>query len=331
MLPNDKSQPIPRILMTGGAGFIGRTLANLLVAEGYRLTIPTRNRTRNRPLILMPGLDLVERDLSDDGELEELVRGHDAVINLVGILHSRPAGPGQPYGPDFRDAHVEFPKRLARAAARHRVRHMLHVSALGASITGRDELPSMYLRSKSDGERALRDFDDLPLTIFRPSVVFGPEDHFLNTFARLQRWAPVMLTGGSDAHFQPVYVLDVARAMHNTLFRGQHFGKTYELAGPETYTLRELIELAGRLTEHPRPVVGLPDALARVQAFLLERAPGGPLMTRDNLDSMRVANVSSDPFPPELGVTPHALTAVAPQWLAPRELRMGAFRRRAHR
>lgn len=327
MLPNDKTRPIPRILMTGGAGFIGRTLANLLVAKGYRVTIPTRNRTRNRPLILMPGLDLLEADLNDDATLERLVRGHSAVINLVGVLHSRP---GTPYGPEFRAAHVQFPARLARVVARHQVRHLVHVSALGASPEDADRLPSMYLRSKSDGERALLD-TDVPLTIFRPSIVFGPEDKFLNTFARIQRWVPVMVTGGTDARIQPVYVLDVAQAMRNVLFDSHHFGKTYELAGPETFTLRQLIELAGRLIDRARPVIGLPDALARVQAFLLEHAPGGPVMSRDNLDSMRVPNVSAQAFPPELGVTPHALTAVAPQWLAPRELRMGAFRRRAHR
>jgi NADH dehydrogenase len=167
-------------------------------------------------------------------------------------------------------------------------------------------------------------------TIMRPSVVFGPEDRFLNLFATLQKWLPIMAIGRPQALFQPVYVGDVARAFANALDESATFGRCYELAGPDVYTLRELVRAAGELAGVRRPVIGLPDSLGRLQALTLESLPGR-LMSRDNFDSMSIDNVASGPMAPELGVQPTSLAAVAWRWTSERNLRIGEHRTRAGR
>jgi NADH dehydrogenase len=168
--------------------------------------------------------------------------------------------------------------------------------------------------------------------VFRPSVVFGEHDNFLNLFAALQRRFPVMPLGGADARFQPVYVGDVAQAFVSALRDDATCGKTYELAGPQVYTLRQLVQLAGACSGHPRPVIGLPAVLASLQAFLLEHLPGR-MMSRDNLASMRVDNIAEGPIAAELGITPTALEAIAPRYLAGVHMQqqMDAYRSGARR
>lgn len=278
-----------RVLVLGGTGFIGSALVAQLASQGRSILLPTRRALNARHLQMLPGVELVEADIHDEATLARLVRGVDAVINLVGVLHSRRGKRGTDYGPDFARAHVELPRKVAAACAQAGVRRYLHMSALGASASG----PSMYLRSKAAGEAAAQAEKGLAVTIFRPSVVFGEGDHFLNLFASLQSVLPVVAIGGADARFQPVYVEDVAHAFVAALEERAAIGRTIELVGPRVYTLRELVQLAGRYSGHPRPVFGLPPALARMQAWFLEHAPGGPLMSRDNLDSMKADNVAS--------------------------------------
>jgi len=316
------------ILVIGGAGFIGRHIVNRLIDRGLRVTVPVRHRGRAGYLITLPTIDVVEADVNDDAVLGRLVRGRDAVINLVGILQG---SRGVPYGPEFAQAHVELPRRIIHACEREGVRRLLHMSALGADASG----PSMYQRSKGAGEALVR-ASQLDWTIFRPSVVFGPEDRFLNTFARLAVLAPVLPIANAGARFQPAYVGDVADAFVNALDNKATYRKAYELAGPRIYTLRELVQFAARASGHPRAVVGLPAGLARTQARLMELAPGEPILSRDNLDSMKRDNIASEqPYrpAPELGITLHAMEAEAPAWLGgqtPRA-RLDAFRARAGR
>lgn len=299
------------ILVLGGSGFIGAHLITQLVADGRHVIVPSRRYARVKPLTVLPTVDIVVTDIHQDGVLDALVRRADAVINLVGVLHSRRGGGAAGYGPAFARAHVDLPQRVAEACRRQGVRRLLHMSALGADAAA----PSMYLRSKAAGEALLRAHSELDLTLFRPSVVFGPGDAFLNLFAQLQRWFPLLPMGGTEARFQPIYVDDVARAMFNALDNPLTFGKTYSLAGPDVYTLRQLVQLAGRYSGHARPVIGLPPALARLQALMLEWAPGGPLMSRDNLDSMKVANTADGPLAAELNVQPVSLETIAPYYL----------------
>lgn len=317
---------INNILLIGGSGFVGSHVARLLAGRNCNVTVPTRRRERAKHLIVLPTVDVVEADVHDESRLAELVAGKDAVINLVGILHSRH---GLPYGPDFARAHVELPRKIAAACRSAGVRRLLHVSALNADSHG----PSQYLRSKGDGEAALMaERDALDITVFRPSVIFGPEDSFLNLFAALQRMAPVLPLGRPDARFQPVFVDDVAQSIAESLGRSDSCGQAYCCCGPQVYTLAELVRYVGRTIGRPRLILPLPEALARIQAGLLELLPNPP-MSVDNLDSMDVDGVcpGNDPLP--FGRVPTALEAVAPDYLAPRSplTRYKSYRVKAHR
>jgi NADH dehydrogenase len=311
------------ILVIGGAGFVGRHIVNELVSRGCRVLVPSRRRDKAKHLIMLPTCDVVEASVHDDAALEALVGGQDAVINLVGILHGSEAA--------FEQAHVALTRRLLAACGRARVRRYLHMSALGADPSG----PSMYQRSKGRAEQAVRE-SALAWTIFQPSVIFGAGDSFLNMFARLAAIAPVLPIGGAEVRFQPVWVEDVSRAFVNSLDNEATVGRCYELAGPKVYTLRELVRFAAEAAGHRRPVVALPDGVARLQARLMQLAPGEPLLSVDNLDSMKRDNVaSSQPYAPapELGITATPMEPVASLYLAglhPRS-RFGGFRARARR
>lgn len=309
-----------RALVLGGSGFIGRHVCEQLVRAGWQVTVPTRRLAAAQALWPLPGLELVEADVHDPAALQRLLPGHGAVVNLVAILHGQAA--------DFERVHVALPAQLARACTASGVRRLVHVSALGADPAG----PSHYQRSKGRGEAVLQAEAGLALTLLRPSVVFGAEDRFLNLFARLQRWLPVLALAGADARFQPVWVEDVARAVIACLHDPHSAGRTYELTGPEVWTLAELVRLAGRLSGHPRPLLPLPRGLGRLQAALMELAPGPTLMSRDNMDSLRVDNVASGRYPglAALGIAAAALGAVAPGYLAPPR-RLDRLRRHAGR
>jgi NADH dehydrogenase len=316
------------ILVVGGAGFVGRHIVNRLVDRGLRVTVPTRRPGAAKHLILLPTVDLAAADVNDDAALDRLLDGRDAVINLVGILQG---SRGTPYGPEFAQAHAELPRRILARCAAHGIHRYLHMSALGADSAG----PSMYQRSKGDGQAAVR-ASTLDWTIFQPSVIFGPEDRFLNTFATLAAVAPILPIANAGARFQPVWVGDVADAFVNALDNPKTYRKTYELVGPRVYTLRELVGFAATASGHPRAIVGLPASLARAQATLMELAPGEPLMSRDNLDSMQRDNVASvQPFvpAPELGIELHPMESEAAEYLSGRSVRarFGSYRARARR
>jgi NADH dehydrogenase len=303
------------VVVIGATGFIGGHLVARLAADGVNMLVPVRHYERAKHLPTLPYLDLDEANIHDDATLRRLLEGKDAVINLVGVLHG---GRGAPYGPVFRRLHVELPRRIAQACAQVGVPRYLHMSALGASSKG----PSMYQRSKADGEAAARSQPSVAATILRPSVVFGPGDHFLTMFAKLQRHLPVVPLASPNARFQPVYVEDVAAAFSSCLRDPHTRGAVIELGGPQVYTLAELVRMAGRIAGHERRVIGLPDWMARLQARLFELLPGDPVISRDNLDSMLVDNVVEKKTgvltAEALGIKLTSLEAAAPHYLAPR-------------
>jgi NADH dehydrogenase len=296
---------IESICIIGGSGFVGRSIAEHACTRGYRVRLVTRSLQRARPLIVLPTLETTVADPHDEASLVRCFADMDAVVNLAGVLHeSRGAG--------FESVHVELPRKIAGACRAAGVRQLLHMSALGASATG----PSRYLRSKAAGEERVREAGEaLPFTIFRPAVIFGEQDRFLNLFASLARYSPVLPLGGAKARFQPIWVEDVARCFVTSLGNSRTFGAAYELCGPKAYTLEELARFAAQtLGRHPR-IVRLPNSVAALQAFVFEHLPG-KLITRDNLRSMSVDNVCAGPFPAVFGFAPSPLEAVVPQYLA---------------
>jgi NADH dehydrogenase len=317
---------IKNVLLIGGSGFLGSAVAARLATAGMSLRVPSRRPERARHLLTLPAMELIQADVHDPATLAGLMQGQDAVVSLVGVLHSRP---GSPYGPDFARAHVDLPAKIVAACAGAGVRRLVHVSALGADPAG----PSAYQRSKAAGEAAIRAAGPgLAWTLLRPSVIFGRGDHFLNLFAGLLRLFPLLPLAGAATRFQPVWVGDVAEVVARCLTGPGVAGQTYPLAGPKVYALADLVRYVGRLTGHRRPVLALPEALGMVQARLLELAPN-PVMSRDNLLSMRVDNVVAEGTPPlPFGLAPHPLEAVAPLYLGAADPRgrYYAFRQHHH-
>ncbi|WP_291739832.1 complex I NDUFA9 subunit family protein [Limnobacter sp. UBA1615] len=316
------------VLVIGGSGFLGQAVCNQLAKAGYRITVPTRRYDRAKHLLTLPTCQIIEANIHDRATLGRLVSGQDIVVNLLGVLHSKP---GKPYGQNFRVNHVEFPKALCTAMSKHGAKRIVHISALGVGV--QNPAPSMYLRSKTDGEAVVKD-SGLAWTILRPSVVFGREDKFLNTFASLAKIAPFIPLAGADARFQPVSVSDVAKAVFACV---EDQGKdtlhnTYDLVGTEIFTLKELVKLSARAVGKNPLVFGIPDVAAKAQAFLMELAPGEPLMSRDNVDSMKIDNIRTSgrtfPLP-----SYECLSVVAHEYLRAKHLPsdLDEFMTRAHR
>ena len=306
-----------KILILGGTGFVGRHVCEKLAGGDYRTTVLTRRRANARHLQMLPMVDVTEGSVYEPATLTALLAEHHAVVNLVAILHGNEAA--------FDKAHVQLPQTLVNACHAAGQRRIIHVSSLGADLAA----PSMYQRSKARGEAVLAS-SNLDVSVLRPSVIFGAEDKFLNTFATLQKMLPFIPLAGSTARFQPVWVEDVASAIVKCIADPTTVGQTFEACGPDVFTLKQLVQLAGQYSGHDKLVIVLPDALARIQAALMELAPGEPIMSRDNLDAMKVDNVSGGKLPglQALGIAASALSAVVPFYLGAKGLRSGLTAKR---
>ncbi|MDZ7893105.1 MAG: complex I NDUFA9 subunit family protein [Rhodoferax sp.] len=302
------------IFVLGGTGFVGSHVVQKLVKQGYTVTVATRRARNARELQTLPTVTVAELNVHDPAALQQALAGHDAVVNLVAILHGTEAA--------FQRVHVDLPASLARVAVAVGVPHVVHASALGANPQQPQAAPSRYLRSKSQGELALR-HPALAVSVLRPSVIFGAEDKFLNMFAKLQQVFPFMPLAGAHARFQPVWVEDVATAVLRLVQARAAQGSVgvWEACGPQVYTLGQLVHgagvWAGIAEGRGRPVIPLPEWAGRLQAALMQLAPGEPLMSRDNLDSMKVDNVASGTVPSlsALGIQASALEPIALDYL----------------
>lgn len=303
------------VVLLGGTGFVGRVLASLLSQQGFSVTIPTRHGARHRDMALMRGVRMIggapaAADMANDrrGESwQEVLSERSILINLIGILNEpRHDGEG------FERAHVHTTQVALKAAAEAGVKRYLHMSALGADANNGS---SFYLRSKGKAEDWAHEFGKqhgVAVTSFRPSVIFGPQDSFLNRFAQLSRLMPgVFPLACADARFAPVYVGDVAAQFVKAITDPSSIGARYDLCGPAEYRLRELVSYAAKMSGHPRLVVGLPDWAARLQARVLELMPGQPF-SRDNYDSLQTPSVCAE------GCSRQAtrLEHIAPSYLA---------------
>jgi len=311
-----------QVCVLGGSGFVGSAIVRQLSLAGYSVKVLTRRREASKHLILLSDVAVLECDIMDDEALASALKGADAVINLIGILHNSKKA-------SFKAMHAELPARLVKLCEKLGIKRLVHMSALQAA----QEAPSAYLKSKAEGEAAvLSAHKNLEVTVFRPSIIFGRGDGFINLFATLVKLLPVILLAKPNAKFQPIYVEDVAQAFVASLDNIDTYGKAYDLGGPKVYTLRQLVAYVANTLGKKRPIIGLNNMLSYLQAFAMEFLPV-KLMTRDNVRSMEVDSICVTSFPAFLDFQPVALEAIVPDYLSENNSRnaYNRFRTRAGR
>ena len=321
-MENSQFMHIKNTVVLGGSGFVGSAIVAKLVSAGYQVTVLTRRLDHAKHLSLLPGVTLKVCNVFDAQALRSALHGADAVINLLGILH-------QSAKASFTQVHEHLPMQLAKLCQDLGIKRLLHMSSLCAAT----DAPSLYLRSKGQAEVALAGYaPGLAITVFRPSIIFGRADQFINLFAGLIKHLPLVVLVKPNAKFQPVWVEDVASCFVASLNEPASFGLSYDLVGPKVYTFRALLEAIMQTLGVHKPILGLNDALSYAQAFLMECLPI-KLMSRDNIRSMQQDSVSDQAFPEWLDLRPSALETVMPQYLIDQTPR-GAydrFRRKAAR
>jgi uncharacterized protein YbjT (DUF2867 family) len=302
-----------RIVILGGTGFVASALVARLGAAGHDVRVLTRHIDRARHLAVLPSISIGVANVHDPLVLRREFAGADVAINLVGILNE----PGRS-GAGFATAHADLTREVVAAAAARGVRKLLQMSSLGADAAGG---PSHYLRSKGVAEQHVRAAPAaLRWTIFRPSVIFGPGDSLLNRFAGLLRLsAGFMPLARAGTRFAPVHVGDVVDAFLRCLPDASHGaesdGASYDLCGPEILTLAELVRRTGDAIGVPAKILPLPDAIARLQALVMDFLPGKPFST-DNYRSLLLDSVCAECGLARLGIQPTSLAAIVPTYLA---------------
>ncbi|WP_316200456.1 MULTISPECIES: complex I NDUFA9 subunit family protein [unclassified Bradyrhizobium] len=300
------------VTVFGGSGFVGRNVVRALAKRDYRIRVAVRRPElagHLQPLGRVGQIHAVQANLRYPDSVASALRDSHVAINLVGVLTESGAQ-------TFEAVQAEGAATVAKAAAAAGAR-MVHVSAIGADA----ESASSYARAKAAGEAAV--LAAVPeAVIMRPSVVFGPEDQFTNRFAGLARISPFLpLIGGGETKMQPVYVGDVATAVADAVDGKAQPGATYELGGPEVLSFREILKIILDITDRDRALLPLPFGLAKLQATILQFAPGPLKLTPDQVELLRHDNVVSEAAKAAgltlqgLGITPDSLEAVAPQYL----------------
>ena len=272
-----------QVLLLGGSGFIGQSLAFELANKGCQVTIPCRRPHRHRALSVHANIQLVKSNVMDSMQLNRLCQSQDTVINLVGILHERKKN-------DFRKVHVDFVKALVSACNHNKVKRLLHLSALGADQA---RGTSLFLRSKGEGENLLHTFGqkDINVTSFQPSVVFGLNDQFINQFAGILKYAfGFFPLACANSKLTPIYVGDLVTKVINAINDTSTHGKRYPLCGPEVFTLKQILELIKVSMGFSCMIIPLGNRLSKLQALVLQRLPG-KLFTMDNYRSLQTPSI----------------------------------------
>ncbi|VAX13272.1 Oxidoreductase [hydrothermal vent metagenome] len=297
------------ICLLGGTGFVGRHLLSLLSKQGHHILVLSRHPQRHRDLKVLPGVELIHANVHDIISLRQHFTNADAVINLVGILNER-----HDNGKGFHHVHVELTRNILHACHDRGVRRLLHMSALNADPAA----SSYYLRSKGEAEQLVLQAKGLDVTCFRPSVIFGPGDRFINRFARILKITPLFFPLACGyARLAPVYVGDVAQAFADSLDMQASFGQSYDLCGPHRYTLQEIVEYVNQILELKRIINPLGNVLSRLQANLLEHIPGKPF-SKDNFRSLQTDSIcpkASHDLQIHFGINPSSMKSIVPGYL----------------
>ena len=311
-----------RIVLIGASGFFGGHLLRALTADQHQCVVLTRDSVRRGSVDMLPGVTLVQADVYDPDVLLEQFSGADAVVSMAGILNeSGGAGKG------FHKVHVELVEGIVKACQKAGVTRLLHLSALNAGKGS-----SHYLKSKGEAEALLRSVNDINITIFQPSVIFGRGDEFFNKFAEMLSLTQVLPLACPKARLQPVFSGDVAAAMVASLEDPMTWGKTYELVGPQSYTLKELVQWTAKTRGQRRLIIGLPGPLSAAMAAVMNLVPGTPL-SWDNYQSLQTDNISDKNDFSYFHIEPLDIDLVVPDYLngSLRQRRLATARRQPHR
>ena len=296
------------IAIFGAGGFIGKHLMRQLTKLEYRVKVATRNpylKGYLKPLGSPGQIELFKTNIFNLNEVKEVLKNCDFVINLVGILY-------ETRKQKFKELHSEFPYLLCNLCNELGIKKLIHVSALGV----KEKHSSKYIQSKLIGEKnVINNFKSS--VILRPSVCFGPEDKFFNTFASIAQLSPALpLIGGGKTKFSPIYVGDVAKAIVKVLEFNNVNPKIYELGGPQNYSFKELMEILLREIKKKRFLINIPFNIAKFQSYFLQMLPK-PILTTDQVELLKYDNIPSGEYPnlKDLGIEGKTISSILPQYI----------------
>ena len=298
------------ICILGGTGFVGQSLAAGLVKQGHSVRLLCRRRERHRDLLVLPTVEIIKADIHDSKQLDLHFKGIDVVINLVGILNEK-----RDNGKGFHHVHVALTEKIIAVCKANNITRLLHMSALHADA---ELAKSYYLKTKGLAEDLVHKETSLNVTSFRPSVIFGARDSFTNRFAQVLKITPLVFPlACPSSQFAPVYVEDVAQAFIHCIDDAQSYGQRYDLCGPRTYRLLELVHYVSDLSGHNRMIIGLDRVSSWLQANFFQYVPGKPF-SRDNYRSLQtdsICNEGQNDLQNKLQIKPTPLESVAPIYL----------------
>ena len=296
------------IAIFGAGGFIGKHLMRELTKLDYRIKVATRNpylKGYLKPLGDPGQIELFKTNIFNSEDLKQILKNCDFVINLVGVLYETKKQ-------KFDQIHTQFPYLLSNLCNEFEIKNLVHVSALGV----KDKHVSKYMQSKLQGEKKIQE-NFKSSVILRPSVCFGNEDKFFNTFASIAQFSPVIpLVGGGKTKFAPIYVGDVAKAIVKVLELNKLEPKIYELGGPSNYSFKELMEILLIEIRKKRFLIPIPFAAAKFQSYFLQMLPN-PLLTPDQVEMLKYNNIVSGDYPTlkDLGITGTAIQSILPKYI----------------
>ena len=296
------------IAIFGAGGFLGKHLMRQLTKLGYRIKVATRHpylKGYLKPLGNPGQIELFKTNIFNPEDVKQVLKNCDFVINLVGILY-------ETRKQKFDQIHSQFPYLLSNLCNETGIKNLIHISALGV----KEKHSSQYMQSKLQGEKNIQDTFKSSI-ILRPSVVFGPEDKFFNTFASLAQFFPVLpLVGGGKTKFAPIYVGDVAKAIVKVLELNNLKPKIYELGGPKNYSFKELMVILLTEIKKKRFLVTIPFSFAKFQSYFLQMMPN-PLLTPDQVELLKHNNVVSGDYSTlkDLGITGTSIQSILPKYI----------------
>ena len=297
-----------QIAVFGGGGFLGRHLIRELTKENYRVKVATRNpylKGYLKPLGNPGQIELIKTNIFNTEDVKRILKNCDYVVNLLGILY-------ETRKQKFTQIHSQFPYLLGNLCNELGIKNLIHISALGV----KEKHSSQYMQTKLQGEKNIQSIFKSTV-ILRPSLVFGPEDKFFNTFASFARISPfIPLIGGGKTKFAPVYCVDVGKAITRALELKNTTPKIYEISGPENYSFKELMEILLTEIKKKRFLINIPFNVAKFQSYFLQMLPK-PILTADQVELLKYDNIPSGQYPNlnDLGIKGRTINSILPEYI----------------